>query len=68
LENATYEQAAARLGMKPGALRMASVRLRERFKQIIREEAATLLAMPDGPQLDQEILHLLSGEIRPATV
>lgn len=68
LQDATYDEVAARLGVKPSNLRMASLRFRERFRQILRVEAAALLAIPEGPLLDDEIFHLLAGEKAPPSV
>ena len=68
LTDSTYAATAARLGMKPATMRMASIRFRDRFRIIVREQAAVILGMPEGPQLDEEILHLLAGEISPLSV
>jgi len=62
LPDATYEGVAARLGTTAGALRMAVVRLRERFRRILRMKAAIALGVNDGPQLDQELRELFVAQ------
>lgn len=55
LPDGTYEELAARLDMKPGALRVASVRMRLRFRAAIEAVASPLLGIPPGPALDAEL-------------
>jgi DNA-directed RNA polymerase specialized sigma24 family protein len=68
LQDDTYQQVAARLGLRNGAVRMAALRLRDRFKQRLRIRAAAVLSLQDGPQLDREILHLLCADAFPGGV
>lgn len=53
-----YAAAAARLGINEGTLRAAVVRMRDRFRGILRAAAATALRMPPGPALDTELREL----------
>ena len=66
LESCTFADVAAGLGLNPGNVRMAATRLRARFARRLRSEAAALLGVADGPQLDMEIRDLLCGTARPA--
>ena len=61
LADTTYDDAAARLGSTSGALRMAVVRLRERFRKTLRQKAAVALGVMDGPGLNQELRDLFAG-------
>lgn len=55
MEDHTFEDLARELGMTSGALRVASFRLRERFRKSLRVTAATALGMTAGPELDAEM-------------
>jgi len=57
--DAFYERAAAELGMSRGALRVALHRMRRRFRVILRDLVASLVAEPD--QVDDEIRHLVNA-------
>jgi RNA polymerase sigma factor (sigma-70 family) len=61
LPESTYEQTAERLGTTGGALRMAVVRLRDRFRATLRAKAAVALGVPDGPELERELRDLLAA-------
>jgi RNA polymerase sigma-70 factor (ECF subfamily) len=50
---------AARLGLQPGAARVAVHRLRRRFREIYREEIAQTLA--EGADLEAELRHLAAA-------
>jgi RNA polymerase sigma factor (sigma-70 family) len=54
-----YEKVANDMGMSRGALRVALHRMRGRFRGILREHVASLVATPD--QVDEEIRHLLNA-------
>ena len=43
------------LGMSEGAVRVASCRLRERFRKCLRQIASQALGIPTGPGLDEEL-------------
>lgn len=61
LPDATYQETAVALGTTGSALRMAVLRLRERFRTFLREKAAAALGVDDGPALDAELRDLFSG-------
>ena len=52
-----YEVIGGRLGMTEGAVKLAAFRLRQRYREIIREEVAQTVADPG--EVDDEIRHLL---------
>jgi len=52
-----YEVIGGRLGMTEGAVKLAAFRLRQRYREIIREEVAHTVADPG--EVDDEIRHLL---------
>jgi len=54
-----YEKVASDLGMSRGALRVALHRMRARFRMIVREHVAALVAAPD--QVDDEIRQLMNA-------
>jgi RNA polymerase sigma-70 factor (ECF subfamily) len=56
--SATYAQAAAKLGMTEGAVKVAVHRLRRRYRKLLREEIAQTVAGPE--EIDDEIRYLLS--------
>jgi RNA polymerase sigma factor (sigma-70 family) len=53
-----YAEAAARLGMTEGAVKTAVHRLRRRYRQLLREEIAQIVAEPE--EIDEEIRYLLA--------
>ena len=53
----SYEVIGMRLGMTEGAVKLASFRLRQRYRDLIREEVAQTVADPG--EVDDEIRHLL---------
>ena len=57
--NLDYVGVAARLGLQPGAARVAVHRLRRRFREIYREEIAQTLA--EGADLEAELRHLAAA-------
>jgi RNA polymerase sigma-70 factor (ECF subfamily) len=66
LPEETYDDVAARLDMKPGAVRTAAIRMRERFRRAVQSSAAVLLGIPEGPLLDAELKELFCGSTRHA--
>ena len=54
-----YAEIAARLGLQPGAARVAVHRLRKRFRDIYREEISQTLA--EGADLNAELRHLAAA-------
>jgi len=56
--DARYEEVAARMGISAGALRMAVLRMRRRYRSLLREEIADTVAAPD--EIDEEIKFLAS--------
>ncbi len=60
LPDSTYAEAAVGLGITPGAVRMAVLRFRERFRKILREKAARVLGVSNGPALDRELRELFA--------
>ena len=65
LPDGTYGDVAARLGMKPNAVRAASVRLRDRFRLCVKERASQVLHMPDGAALDAELQRIFCAPPSP---
>jgi RNA polymerase sigma-70 factor (ECF subfamily) len=55
---ASYEEIAARLGVAKGTIASAVQRLRQRHREILREEIAKTVARPED--IDEEIRHLLA--------
>lgn len=53
-----HAQAAAELGMTPGAVKVAVHRLRRRYRKILWDEIAQTVADPE--EIDDEIRHLLA--------
>lgn len=53
----SYESIGGRLGMSEGAVKLAAFRLRQRYRDLIREEVAQTVADPG--ELEDEIRHLL---------
>lgn len=60
LPDETFADVAKRLDSTDGAIRMAAVRLRERFGRLLRKKCAVALGVPDGPELDQELREVFS--------
>lgn len=56
---AGYAEAALRLGMSEGAVKVAVHRLRKRFKIVLRDEIAQTVAGPD--EVDEELRHLYAA-------
>jgi RNA polymerase sigma-70 factor (ECF subfamily) len=54
-----YEQAADRLGVSSGALRMSVSRMRSKYRALLREEIAETVTTPE--EVDEEIRFLLSS-------
>jgi len=54
-----YADCARRLGLQPGAARVALHRLRERYGEFLREEVTQTLEHPEA--VDEELRHLLSA-------
>ena len=61
MPDTTYDEVAARLGTSAGALRMAALRFRDRFRRLLRAKAALALGVEDGPELDRELRSLFAG-------
>lgn len=53
-----YAEIAQRLGTSTAAVKMAAMRLRERYQILLREEIARTVASPE--EIDDEIRHLFS--------
>src|SRR4030095_6870895 len=53
-----YKELSGALGLSDGALRVASHRLRERFRQLLREAVAHTVASQN--EVDGELHHLIS--------
>ena len=54
-----YREAATRLGMAEGAVRMAAHRLRRRYRELLREQIAQTVETPE--QIDEEIAFLFKA-------
>jgi RNA polymerase sigma-70 factor (ECF subfamily) len=54
----TQSEAAARLGMSDGAFKVALLRLRQRYRELFRQEVAQTLR--DRDDLDEEMAHVLA--------
>ena len=54
----SYAVIAERLGMTEGALKVASHRLRQRYRDVLREEVAHTVAKPG--EIDEELRHLIA--------
>jgi RNA polymerase sigma-70 factor (ECF subfamily) len=59
IEDSTYADAAAAVGMAEGAVRVAVHRMRRRFKTLLVEEISNTVASSD--EVDAEIRHLLQA-------
>lgn len=59
----SYAELSRRLGMTEGAVRMAAVRLRKRYRELLRTEIARTIGARE--QIDEEIRYLLSVLSRP---
>ena len=57
-ENRSYADAAVALGMSEGAVKVAVYRLRRRFREIMRDEIAQTVSLPE--EIDDEIRYLRS--------
>lgn len=53
-----YEAIGARLGLSEGAVKLAAFRLRQRYRELIREEVAQTVSTP--AELEEELRHLLA--------
>jgi RNA polymerase sigma factor (sigma-70 family) len=51
----------ADLGMKEGAVKTAATRLRDRYRNLLRSEVASLLTDPDENAINEELRHLLAA-------
>jgi len=56
---AAYKDVAAGLGMTEGAVKAAVHRLRQRYRQLVREEIAQTVSTPE--QVDEEIRDLFAA-------
>jgi RNA polymerase sigma factor (sigma-70 family) len=54
----SYAEAGATLGLKESSMRMAALRLRRRYGQLLREEIAQTLASPK--EIEEELRHLIA--------
>jgi len=57
-EDQRYEQVAARIGVSAGALRMSVLRMRRRYRALLRAEIAETVTEPE--EIDEEIRFLMS--------
>jgi len=64
LPEQTYAAIGRRLGMKPNAVSVAVVRMRQRFEKEVKSAAAVLLGMAEGPLLDAELKDLFCAPVR----
>jgi RNA polymerase sigma-70 factor (ECF subfamily) len=55
----SYRDAAAKLGLREGALKVAVHRLRRRYRDLLREEISHTVGNPE--EIDDELEHLLSA-------
>lgn len=55
----SYQEAAAALGLTEGAVKTAVHRLRQRYRQLVRDEIAQTVSTPE--QVDDEIRHLFAA-------
>jgi RNA polymerase sigma-70 factor (ECF subfamily) len=55
----SYAEISQELGMNTGAVKVAVHRLRQRFRDLLREEVANTVEMPE--QIDDELRHLLGA-------
>jgi len=51
-----YRELGARLGLSEGAVKLAAHRLRQRYRELLREEIANTVAVPE--EVDEELKHL----------
>lgn len=58
-ERAAYAEIAAQCGMSEGAVRVATHRLRERYRDLIRQEIAETVATPG--EVDEELRYLFAA-------
>jgi RNA polymerase sigma-70 factor (ECF subfamily) len=58
-ENISQAEAAARLGVNEGAVKVAIHRLRRRFREVIKDEIGQTLS--DRAQVDEELHYLLEA-------
>ena len=68
LPDETFDSLATRLDMKPGTLRAAAQRMRQRFEKHVKSSASIMLDIPEGPLLDAELRDLFCGPPRHATL
>ncbi|MFN0127794.1 MAG: hypothetical protein ACKV19_14030 [Verrucomicrobiales bacterium] len=68
LPDETYAGIARQFGMKPNAVSVAVMRMRQRFEKEVKSAAAVALAIPEGPLLDAELRDLFCGPNRPAAL
>lgn len=61
LPEKTYAMLAEELRMQPTALRMAALRLRERFRHCVVMGASAVLMLPPGPALERELREIFAG-------
>jgi RNA polymerase sigma factor (sigma-70 family) len=54
-----YRDLAPRLGMSEGAVKVAAHRLRQRYRELLRQEIANTVAEPE--QLEEELRHLFAA-------
>jgi RNA polymerase sigma factor (sigma-70 family) len=58
-DDGDYQALAAKLGMTANALAVAVYRLRQRYREIVRDEVAHTVGSPD--QIDDEVRHLMAA-------
>jgi RNA polymerase sigma-70 factor (ECF subfamily) len=54
-----YRELAARLGLSEGAVKVAAHRLRQRYRDLLREEIASTVAGPG--EVEEELKHLFAA-------
>ncbi|QJE95129.1 RNA polymerase sigma factor [Luteolibacter luteus] len=60
IDDGDYDSASAELGMSTVAVRKAVSRLRQRFRECLREQIAATLKDPDEARVDEELMALKS--------
>jgi RNA polymerase sigma-70 factor (ECF subfamily) len=62
----TYAGIAARIDMRPGAVRAAAMRMRRQFRECVKVQASRILGIPNGPALAEELRDLFCSPTRPS--
>lgn len=68
LPEETYASIGARHGMKPNAVAVAALRMRQRFELEVKAIASRLLGIQSGPGLDAELKEIFCAPVRHLSV